>query len=256
MRTRACSVIIVLKYVLVLLFIGGIALGQTCRVWVSGENTWRKAMGPLDTECGPPVHSPPWGNWGVTSNFGHKEDGNQFEGWYWTDNKNQWSNCTFHEYAPPNCTYYNWNTCTQQVQVLYGASGMPIDVHGTTILDVMVNCPEDTNSDGVCDQGGCRELYSIYNGTNWMSLYELDKLDDDELVQSLYFPYTIANLSCQAGWCTTSESPWVGVSSYQDPSGEQRVEAQMRMRVNYGYYEDSTMCEYLRFSNPRYNCTW
>lgn len=256
MSTDVRIIVCVLKFALVLMCLSDVLSGQTCRVWMSGDNTWRKVMGPVDKECGAGLHSPPFGNWGVTSNFGHKEDGNQFQGWYWTDSKYQWNSCTFHEWAPPNCSYYNWSSCAQQVQQLYGAGGMTINVHGTTLADIMVNCPEDTDSDGVCDQGGCKEIYSIYNGTNWMSLYELDEPDGDDLVQSLYFPNTVVNLTCQPGSCDPAESSWVGVSWYQDPSSEQRVEAQIRMRVPYAYYQDSMTCEYLRFSNPRYDCTW
>ena len=56
--------------------------GQTCRVSVAGLNRARKVTGAVHAECPQDVvHSPPFGNWGVCSNYGSKHDGHQFDGW-------------------------------------------------------------------------------------------------------------------------------------------------------------------------------
>ena len=46
-----------------------------------------------EQECGI-FHSSPWGNWGVSSNVGVKEDRNQFRGWYPLDGHLQWNSCS------------------------------------------------------------------------------------------------------------------------------------------------------------------
>jgi hypothetical protein len=46
-----------------------------------------------EQECGI-FHSSPWGNWGVSSNVGVKEDRNQFRGWYPQDGHLQWNSCS------------------------------------------------------------------------------------------------------------------------------------------------------------------
>src|SRR5687768_5186114 len=57
------------------------ASGQVCRISTSGLNRNRRVVGPVHAECPVSIHSVPFGNWGVTSNFGQKQDGTQFQGW-------------------------------------------------------------------------------------------------------------------------------------------------------------------------------
>src|SRR5687768_3887755 len=86
---------------------------QVCRLSVAGLNQNRRVMGPVRAECPPSLHSPPFGNWGVTSNFGVKGDSRQFEGWCRNvqvcDNN---GNCSI------RCqdTWYEWNSCTDNRQ--------------------------------------------------------------------------------------------------------------------------------------------
>src|SRR5687768_14508607 len=82
---------------------------QTCSLTVYGQNQARRVMGPVDTECPNLVHTTPFGNWGVTSNFGTKLDGHQFQGWchnsYVCDNAGL---------CRTECRtgWYQWNSCT------------------------------------------------------------------------------------------------------------------------------------------------
>jgi len=226
---------------------------QTCWLSVAGLNQNRFVWGPVNVECGWEEygcwHSPPFGNWGVTSNYGQKQDSAQFQGWKPKDSKMQWNSCTS-GYPPPSCDYYNWNACTQQ------RDWYTVNVHGTKGVTIQVTCPRDTNGDGQCDTGGCKDVYTYGEWTNWMTLYELDPpgfppwCGTDDLVETLYFPTTYVYLTCNVGWCSAAQTAW------QAPTSGWVTSAQMAMLVNYGFYQDSVNCEYLRFSNPQYNCVW
>lgn len=97
--------------------IGGVLFAQsnaeTCVIAFTGQNRQRTVSGYLDAECEPvsiPVqwHDPPWGNWGVSSHYGNKENTDQFKRWNRQDRKFQWNTCTaYAEYRPPNSAYYN-----------------------------------------------------------------------------------------------------------------------------------------------------
>src|SRR5713226_6868610 len=123
------------------------APAQLCRLSVAGLNQSRKVTGSIHAECPEDIfHSAPFGNWGVTSNFGQKRDGHQFDGWCHEsrvcDNSGfcktdcqdgwyEWNSCTDHPlYRAPNCTLYNAANCTEQVTT----NG--VNVHGTKFVDV------------------------------------------------------------------------------------------------------------------------
>lgn len=89
-----------------------------------------------------------------------------------------------------------------------------------------------------------------------MTLYELDGCDEDELVQSLYFPQVAVYLDCSPGWCSAAGSSWVTPIYYDTPSWPPLVDARMAMVVNFGVYVDGSICEYYRQTDPRYNCSW
>jgi uncharacterized protein (TIGR03437 family) len=194
------------------------------------------------------VHTAPFGNWGVTSNFGPALNGHQFQGWCHDtrtcDNENncrtncsdgwyEWNSCTDQSrYRAPNCTLYNADNCTAQVTT------MPENVLGTRIVDIPVRCPYDTGGDGVPDQGGCRDVATYSHGTNFMTLYELDPAGPNELIQTLYFPPTPVTTGCNLLGCPASGSEWVRPSSYDSPATP-KVYAEMAMVVNSGTFIDS-----------------
>ncbi len=240
---------------LFLLLICGVrdVAAQTCWLSAAGLNQNRFVWCCVDVECGWEewgcYYTPPFGNWGVTSNYGHMQNGAQCQGWKPKDSQLQWNSC-ISLYPPPSPDYYNWNNYTQQ-RDLY-----TVNVHGTKGVGLSVSCPRDTNGDGTCDTGGCKDVYAYGESTNWMTLYELDPpsfppwCGTDDLVETLYFPATTVYLSCSVGWCSAAGTAWHG------PTSGLATYAQMAMVVNYGTYEDGMNCQYLRQSNPEYNCLW
>lgn len=83
-----------------------IAFAQRCYVFARWENENRNVFGAVNTECGScSGHTPPWGNWGVDSPTGGRDDGTQFMGWFSGNNtapcgenisssRPQWNSCT------------------------------------------------------------------------------------------------------------------------------------------------------------------
>jgi uncharacterized protein (TIGR03437 family) len=229
---------------------GAVAWGQVCRVQVSGINRDRRVMGAVHAECPPTVHTVPFGNWGVTSNFGQKLDGHQFQGWCHNtrvcDNQGncrdecrdgwyEWNSCTdITQWAPPNCTLYNDANCTQQ------ATTTGTNVHGSHSVDLRVNCPSDTNGDAVADQGGCADIQTYSSGTNFMSLYEMDPGTTDDLIQTVYYPESVLNMTCDVWGCSPVSSPWLQPSFYDSPSFPAKVFAEMAVVLGAATFVDTS----------------
>jgi uncharacterized protein (TIGR03437 family) len=222
---------------------------QVCRLSVAGLNRERRVMGPVSAECPHPLHTAPFGNWGAVSNFGPKLNGHQFQGWCrnmrvcdntgrclsnCSDGWFEWNSCTTEPaFSPPNCFLYNASDCTEQV------SPTGINVLGTQTADIAVTCPRDANLDGVLDSGGCHDVRTYSRDNNFMSLYELDPLTGDELVQTLYFPEIHVPLDCNSLHCPTSGSEWVQPVSYDSPPSPPKAFAEMAMVVNSGTFLDT-----------------
>jgi len=206
-------------------------------------------MGPVNVECSVSVHTAPFGNWGVTSNFGSKTNGHQFQGWCHDsricDNSGfcrtdcldgwyEWNSCTDASlYRAPNCSLYNSNGCTEQV------SNMGVNVLGTKTVDVPVRCPMDTNGDGVMDTGGCKDVSRYASGTNFMTLYELDPGGPDELVQTMYFPEITLNLDCGVWGCAQTGSTWMTPTFYDSPVSPAKVYAEMAVVMSSALFMDT-----------------
>ncbi len=205
-------------------------------------------MGPVNTECPAPLHSAPFGNWGVTSNFGPSRDGHQFDGWCHDSRVSfnngdirtacgsewyQWNSCTSHEdFRAPNCTLYNTADCTEQ------ATTTGVNVLAAQAIELPVGCPLDTDGDGFADAGGCSDLRSYSHGTNFMSVYELDPFTGDELVQTLFFPPTPLALDCTTLSCSPTGSAWVSPIGYDDPEDRALIDAEFAMTLNGGEFLD------------------
>jgi uncharacterized protein (TIGR03437 family) len=226
---------------------GTLLYGQVCRLSVAGLNQSRRVSGPVHAECRDEVvHTAPFGNWGVTSNYGQKGDSRQFEGWChdtWTCNNSgacqvrctsgfyEWNSCTDHAlYRPPNCSLYNAGDCTEQVTTT------GVNVHGTKFVEIPVRCPSPITP----GQGGCLDVREYASGTNFMSLYELDPATPDDLVQTVYFPETKVGLTCDAWGCAPAIGAWVTPSGYDSPASTPRVYAELASVVNWGAFVDTS----------------
>lgn len=270
----------VVRSAVLLLAAAEIASAQVCRISMAGATRNRKIINQLYAECAGdtinclawvPIfnmleHSLPFGNWGVTSNFGQKKDGHQFQGWcnrrYLQDNAGnwawhcmdsrgwyEWNSCSQWPYNAPSCNLYNANNCTWQV------TSQGNNVHGTIGFDAWASCPMDTNGDGQCDTGGCLNQTSVGTYNNYMSLYELDGCDEDELVQSLYFPPTTATSNCSVWYCPAAGGSWVTPNFYQSPSYPQIVDTELALIYNEAYFVDTYgSCAQQAQWDQRYNC--
>ncbi|HYO80528.1 MAG TPA: hypothetical protein VES20_03935 [Bryobacteraceae bacterium] len=224
--------------------------GQVCRISVTGLNQNRRVAGPVSAECPPTLHTTPFGNWGVTSNFGQKNDGRQFEGWCREtrvcDNEGncstqcrdgwfEWNSCTTHrQWAPRNCTLFNHADCTQQ------SSPTGLNVHGNRTVDIGVRCPTDTNGDRKADGGGCADAAIYRSGVNFMSLYEMDPGTTDDLIQTVYYPEAVMNLDCNAWGCTGAVSSWLEPNFYDSPATPAIVYAQLAVRIDSAVFVDTS----------------
>lgn len=242
------------------------APAQTCQFSIGGLNRARAVMGPVHAECPGGVHSPPFGNWGASSSFGAKRNGHQFNGWCrnsWvcdnqgkckvdcTDGWYEWNSCTdVDQYKPPNCTLYNSANCTRQV------STTDVNILGTYYGQVAASCPYDTDGDGYCDTGGCRDFQGIWLGSSYMSLYELDPICCDDLVQTVYFPATWIPLDKCTPWrCPAVGSEWVSPNLYDSPPSPAKVSAQFAMATNWGVFSDpGNVCAVYAQRDPKYRC--
>jgi uncharacterized protein (TIGR03437 family) len=205
-------------------------------------NRERRVIEEIHAECPEDfIHSAPFGNWGVTSNFGGKVDGHQFDGWCHDvricdnagncrnacmDGWYEWNSCTDNSlFRAPNCTLYNSAQCTEQT------SPTGINIHGMKQVDVPVSCPSASG-------GGCGDVKQFASGTNFLSLYELDPVCCDALVQSVYFPEVTVPLTCDALGCAPAQSGWVKPSFWDSPATPGKVFADLAVAVNWGAFVD------------------
>jgi len=246
-----------------------------------------------DQECGL-FHSTPWGNWGVSSNVGVKQDGNQFQGWYPQDGHLQWNSCsTGYVHPDLDCRVLNFpNSPLPGTAYPYPTNGYPFtdlypwndrvppnggdrcvdqyspyghNVYGETRINLTVPDPVDSNGDGILDSGGCLSLngQTLTIQNNYMTVYEIDVPDPDDLVQTLYYPDVSVNLNCTVGTCLAvgdnNYDGWLDdidnpaspayrwPNRYQDPGGllslatdpgvpAKRIDATIRIGYTLGSY--------------------
>lgn len=180
-------------------------------------------------ECGRFFHSAPWGNWGVNSNVGTRRDTDQFKGWRQpcAETKVEWNSCSIKS-RYRTTAYLNFPN--RFVAYPYPANGYPFadpffwndqvppygeayyvdqyspcgpNIYGGFQLILAVSQLQDTDNDGVADAGGCADLNGLPLNVlrNFMSVYELDTPDSDDLVESLYFPDLTVVLRCAPDGC-------------------------------------------------------
>lgn len=218
------------------------------------SNTARHVIGEVNTECPPSWHTTTWGNWGVSSNFGGVVDGDQFRGWHLEGNQGQWNSCTRDHIRDTDNIYYNHD---------HNGNGLGDDQwqdgdheYAAATADIYAGCPVDLDGDGICDAGGCLALNSGFSLNNqFMTLYELDWPDSDDLVTTLYADSECcqANPSCAANSCLTPvASPY---SPTAPDTNASRIETKVRMVVKKAIFADHNQyCYNLGLTNPAYRC--
>ena len=189
-----------------------------CLITYGGENQKRSVTGNVNTECGGGWHSAPWGNWGVTSNYGHVQDGNQFPG--------------YHLGTPTgtNRRIWQWNSCTAFHPTPNGQrSTRGVATHGSRIHRIPLSCFSSNIFLPAPSTLGCTVAPRTWTmGNNFMSLYELD-WDGNDFITTLYFPATSISMSCNYYGCSSKKSDWVSPSRSTKPLTG--VRAELRTKV-------------------------
>lgn len=158
------------------------AQADYCTYHITFKNDKRRVPGAVNKECGG-VHSPPWGNWGVDSNYTSRQDGYQFAGWHPLDGWRQWNSCT-RDYNYP--AYLNDNGRGQRAY-----PDIPHN-YSTTSWGPSGTCPNVVTFSG-----------------SYMKIWELDKRAGDDEVGVLGYPAFSAPLTCRNPFTCSGQSAWV-----------------------------------------------
>ena len=236
---KSCFSLLVLAFLLVHTTVTAQGSSEeACIIVLKGENRNRTVAGAVNTECGP-AHSAPFGNWGVDSNYGDRNNTDQFRGWLNLDGpptKQQWNSCTTNNenFWPPNCSYYNAYSCTRQ-------SSSAVVQHGQIAFRGLSNpCPPPSpiwppppsSFNGCAGQTG----KVVGQASNYMTLYELD-WDGDDKIEKLNFPGTTVTLTgCTKEGCPQRTTDWVQMTS--STSSTAIIGAKLRMKAS-AYIEGS-----------------
>lgn len=213
----------------------GVLLAQSneeaCIVTLEGQNQNRTVAGAVNEECDDvnyitQWHDPPWGNWGVDSNYGKRRNGDQFLGWKQKGSQKQWNSCTTEraKFSASNCKYYRRPSCATQW------SNEAV-THGRLSYRTSSNpCPIPTIAPIPIPRYGCSRVKGSFSQTiNYMTLYELDKPDSDDKIETLYFPGTSVTLTgCTYEGCPEQATEWVEMDRSTSPTAH--VEAELRMK--------------------------
>ena len=208
MRTRFVALVAAVIAVVMLLDVQGIVEAQSGRCYLGGHLYNRNREigrgGIISAECPSSfpitIHDAPFGNWGVSSRFGRRRDGNQFAGWKSKKNgrQRQWNSCTTHaQFFAPNPSYYN----------------VPADVGWWQRADPPTE--ERVNSTWF-DRGrngqSCRARWEgqVYTFRNLMMyLYELDPVTRDARTAMLNYGDVPIRLRCSSTWICEGNSGWM-----------------------------------------------
>lgn len=200
------------------------AMSDKCIATYTGQNRNRtiSASGVIRAECGGDGHSAPYGNWGVTSNYGHVRDSNQFPG------HRRGTATRSRE------TIWQWNSCTTRYPERQGQRSVKgIATHGARVHRISLPCSGASIFIPAPSVKGCTAMHSTWTmGNNFMSLYELD-WNGNDFITTLYFPSTSVPMNCNYYGCSGGNSGWVSVSRSTRPYTG--VDAQMRTNVSARY---------------------
>ncbi len=217
-------------FTLFLTLLAGAGYAQTrCLISAGMANHNRYAYDTAE-ECSWP-HTIPFGNWGVSSNVGFKLNGEQFKGWDrpCSQTNPQWNSCSV-GYVKPDLDCTRLNFPDNLGSFPYPTNGYPftdsynhndsvfaplfqkcvdqyspcgVSFYGGASIAVPVSPVVDYDYDGIMDSGGCLDLngYQVLVQQNFMTVYELDHPDPDDVINSLFYPDVSVTLSCSPESC-------------------------------------------------------
>ena len=196
-----------------LVWVVGVApVAARCTADLAFYNLSRGIHGDVNAECpeDPGPHSVPWGNWGVDSNYGGREDGHQFPGW-----------------EPQLDGTYEWNSCTRILDPNHFNARQWTQVdRGTRNLYAVAR--HQSPSGYTCESWLSGGLYTIVG--EFMKLYELDGggifFGGDDWVTTLLYSGINIPVTCTGPWACTGWS--AAVSPY---SGTADVTADIQLYV-------------------------
>lgn len=194
--------------VIVMTTMASLVQAQTCtyEVLYKYYNSNRHVYGTVNTECSGWPHTPPWGNWGVESNYTFPWDGTQFQGWFWYSPTYQWNSCTTGAggaYSAPNVNYYNHASFSEQWK---GQSRLFMTHSFTTPSGLPCGLFEDT-------------VVTLQN--TWMELWELDPICCDQEIADIYYPSINISIDCPPS--CSAQSAWINPSSANPNVASARV---------------------------------
>ena len=201
----------------------------SCRVIIGFWNQKRRVPGPVNEECDDvqyPTqwHDPPFGNWGVDSNYGARWNGDQFAGWKNKGNqlheKTQWNSCTTERpqvFPMGNSAYFN-----DPIPARTKQKADPDDARAYAVQQWDTGYPFDPDM-------SCEDVLPpllVYSGL-FMNLYELDAPDNDDWVASMSYPTHSVPITCQSAWNCTGAS----VEGWTPPSSSSQATADIRLTL-------------------------
>ena len=197
----------------------------TCTIDVGFINRKRFVPGNVDEECGP-GHTPPWGNWGVTSNVGGRRNADQFAGWKRKGGHRQWNSCTtdypWRNTDPDHEDFYNHPLTNYQYKTEQRSDPMDEQHYASHRFTGPIGVP-------------CDEVYlsGVYTSRDiYMHLYELDAGGifggaDDKITKLRYGDIHVP-ISCTGAWACEGRSAWTWpIEGHSDVTAQ----VQIRMRL-------------------------
>ena len=187
----------------------------TCFVGGHLYNRDRKISkgGVIDAECYGSIHSPPFGNWGMHSIFGAREDRHQFAGWKYKGKKWQWNSCTWHpDFDAPDPEYYNQ---PRQGDRVWQKSAL-----GERRADSgwLMHSPRQT-----CRARWDNKVYTINDFET--ELYELDWPDDSEHTATLGYGNVRIRMKCTSKWKCEGRRGWMSPRSVSPSNSKVSAQA-------------------------------
>ena len=194
----------------------------SCRVILDFLNQKRRVTGAIDAECpGVTLHSAPFGNWGVNSNYGWLRDENEFAGWERdSDGTRHWNSCTIQKWRykfptggphPYPYTYSHPYYYNDPIPARTRQKADPDDARTYAATIWQMGHPFEPDM-------SCQDVLPplfVFSGL-FMDLHELDLGDDDEHTETLGYPDVHVPITCQSAWNCTGESAWTSQNSSHD----------------------------------------